>query len=206
MRTLGIIFYTAILVIMGLVMIVTAISLSFNEIQPQALKFISDIFVYMQDSVNTRIILALSGVMLIVISFSFAQLILARFQREKTIAFTTSSGEVTVALSAVEDLLRRIAGVIPEIKELKPDVIASKKGIIVNLRVILKSEANIPDLTSRLQDLSRARIQEVLGLEEQIMVKIHIAKIISGDEKDRRRKEFGQEEPQAIPYSGYRRV
>lgn len=206
MRTLGIIFYTAVLVIMGLMMIVTAISLSFNEIQPQVLKFITDIFVYMQDSVNTRIILALSGILLIVISFSFAQLILARFQREKTIAFTTSSGEVTVALSAVEDLLRRLAAVIPEIKELKPDVIASKKGIIVDLRVILKSEANIPDLTIRLQDLARARIQEVLGVEEQIIVKIHIAKIISGDDRDKRRKEFTQEEPQAIPYSGYRRV
>ncbi|MFA5287364.1 MAG: alkaline shock response membrane anchor protein AmaP, partial [Candidatus Omnitrophota bacterium] len=143
--------------------------------------------------------------LLILISFSFAQLILGRFQREKTIAFSTASGEVTIALSAVEDLIRRLAGIIPEIKELRPDVIATKKGIIADLRVILRREANIPELTSRLQDITRSKIQEVLGVEEQIIVKIHVAKIAPMEEKDKRKKNSEKEEP-AVPFSEYGRA
>ena len=205
MRTLGILFYTAVLVLIGIIMFIFAAAFSFDKLQPQCIKYINDLLFYLQSSLNYRIILALSGLLLIIISFSFAQLILSRFQREKTIAFPTSSGEVTIALSAVEDLIRRLAGIIPEIKELRPDVIATKKGIIVDIRVVLRAEANIPELTSRLQEITRSKIQEVLGIEEQIIIKIHVAKIIALEEKERRRKETEKEEP-TIPFSGYGRT
>ncbi|MDP2938321.1 MAG: alkaline shock response membrane anchor protein AmaP [Candidatus Omnitrophota bacterium] len=195
---LGILFYAVILILIGMILII----FSLNLLQPQD---INNLLAYTQYNINSRIIVGLSGLLLIVISFSFAQLILGRFQREKTIAFTTSSGEVTIALSAVEDLIKRLAGVIPEIKELRPDVIASKKGIIVDIRVVLKSEANIPDLTARLQEITRSKIQEILGLEEQIIIKIHVVKIISMQDTDRKRKELEKEEP-TIPFSGYGRA
>ncbi len=197
-NVLGILFYTVILIIIGLVLII----LSFNLLQPE---MISNLLMYLQSNINSRIIVGLSGLLLILISFSFAQLILGRFQREKTIAFATSSGEVTIALSAVEDLIKRVAIIIPEIRELRPDVIATKKGIVADLRVTLKSEANIPDLTSRLQEITRSKIQEVLGIEEQIIIRIHITKIISSEEKERKRKEIDKELP-TIPFTGYGRV
>lgn len=193
---LGILFYAVVLILIGVVLVV----FSFNLLQPQD---INSVLAYLQYNLNARIIVGLSGLLLVLVSFSFAQLILGRFQREKTIAFATASGEVTIALSAVEDLIKRLAGVIPEIKELRPDVIASKKGIVVDLRVILRSEANIPELTSRLQEITKSKIQEVLGIEEQIMVKIHVAKIISAEEKKKR--ETIKEEP-PIPFGGYGRV
>lgn len=195
---LGIFFYAAVIILASLVLIVFAL----NILQPQD---INNVLVQVQSSVNSRIITGLAGLLLILISFSFAQLILGRFQREKTIAFTTSSGEVTIALSAVEDLIRRLTGIIPEIKELRPDVIATKKGIIVDLRVILRKEANIPELTTRLQDITRSKIQEVLGVEEQIVVKIHVVKIAAMEEKDKRKKDIEKEEP-AVPFSGYGRA
>ena len=194
---LGILFYASVIILIG----VTLVIFSLNLLQPQD---INNLIIYTQNSPNSKIIVGLSGLLLIVISFSFAQLILGRFQREKTIAFTTSSGEVTIALSAVEDLIRRLAGIIPEIKELRPDVIATKKGIIVDLRVVLKSEANIPELTGRLQEITRSKIQEVLGVEEQIIIKIHVTKIISMEEKQKKR-EIEKQEP-TIPFGGYGRV
>ncbi len=195
---LGIFFYAAVIILASLALIVFAL----NILQPQD---INNLLLQVQGSINSRIITGISGLLLILISFSFAQLILGRFQREKTIAFTTSSGEVTIALSAVEDLIRRLTGIIPEIKELRPDVIANKKGIIVDLRVILKKEANIPELTSRLQDITRTKIQEVLGVEEQIIVKIHVAKIAAIEDKDKRKKDFEKTEPE-IPFNGYNRA
>lgn len=209
MRVLGVVFYATVLILIGVALIAFSVTISFNKLQPQTVEYVNNLLLYIQNNIFSRIILGLLGLLLILISFSFAQLILGRFQREKTIAFTTTSGEVTIALSAVEDLIRRISGIIPEIKELRPDVIATKKGILVDLRVILKSEANIPDLTARLQEIARAKIQEVLGLEEQIIIKIHVVKIISIEEKDRKRKEKEKEtekEEPTIPFGGYGRA
>jgi uncharacterized alkaline shock family protein YloU len=202
MRVLTVLFYAGFIIFIGLILIIFTLSLTYNLILP---KDVDSLLVYLQGSFSSRFIIGASGLLLIITSFSFAQLILGRFQREKTIAFSTSSGEVTIALSAVEDLIRRLSGIIPEIKELRPDVIATKKGIIADLRVVLRSEANIPELTSRLQEIVSSKIQEVLGVEEEIIIKIHVAKIISAEEKEKKRKEIGKEEP-TIPFSGYGRV
>ena len=193
---LGIFFYAVMIILAGVILI----AFSLNLLQPQ---YMNNLFEYLRSSQNFRMISGLSGLLLILLSVSFARLILGRLQREKTIAFDTASGEVTIALSAVEDLIRRLTGVIPEIKELRPDVIATKNGISVDLRVILKKEANIPELTARLQDITKAKIQEVLGIEEQITVKIHIAKIAATE--DKKKKETEKEEP-SVPFRGYGRV
>ncbi|RJO64341.1 MAG: alkaline shock response membrane anchor protein AmaP [Candidatus Omnitrophota bacterium] len=195
LTVVGISFYMIVLIFIGLGMIV----FSFNVLAPVDIIRLLEITQY---NTNYRILLGLSGGLLIIISYSFAQLILGRFQREKTIAFATSTGEVTISLSAVEDLIRQLAFVFPEIKELKPDVIATKKGIIVHMRVVLRTEANLPELTSRLQDVTKTRIQEVLGIEEAIVIKIHIAKIITKEEKDKRRGQIEQQIP-SVPYGGY---
>jgi hypothetical protein len=205
MRTFGILFYTAVLVVIGMLMITFAVVLSFPSLQPSTMRVVTDMIYVIQESGNYRFACGIAGVLLIFVSFSFAQLILSRFQREKTIAFHTPSGEVTIALAAIEDLIKHFVMIMPEIRELKPDVIATRKGsIMVNLRVVLKSEANIPELTAHLQEITRSKIQEVLGVEEQIIIRIHIAKIMSREERDRRRKDEKQEP--SIPFGGYGRV
>jgi len=205
MRTLGVLFYATVLVLIGVLMIVFSAVFSFENLQPQSIKYINDLLIYTQTSLSVRLIIGLSGLLLILISFSFAQLILGRLQREKTIAFSNPTGQVTISLAAVEDLIRRVTSGIYEIKEIKPNVIAGKKGIEVDVRLVLKSEANIPDLTNQLQDLIKNKIQEILGIEEQIIVKIHVAKIVSFEEKERRKKELVREE-HTIPFSGYGKV
>ncbi len=196
---LGIIFYAVMIMVIGLALIVFAL----NLLLPVD---INNLLIFAQSSHNSRVVIGLSGALLILISFSFAQIILGKFQREKTIAFTTSSGQVTISLSAVEDLIRRLAGIIPEVKELRPNVVANKKGIIVEMRVVLRSEANIPELTSRLQDITKSKIQEVLGVDEQIIIRIHVAKIAHDEKDSRRKKDFEKEDRSTIPFSGYGRV
>lgn len=199
LTVLGIVFYAVVIIVIGLALIV----FSFNLLLPQD---INNLLTLAQSSQNSRIVIGLSGALLILISFSFAQIILGKFQRERTIAFATSSGQVTISLSAVEDLIRRLAGIIPEVKELRPNVVANKKGIIVDMRVVLRSEANIPELTSRLQDIAKSKIQEVLGLEEQIIIRIHVAKIVHDEKDNRKKKDSDKEDYSTIPFSGYGRV
>ncbi len=195
---LGIMFYATVIILIGLALIV----FSFDLLLPSD---INNFFVYLQESSFNRWVVRFAGLFLIIISYSFAQLILGRMQREKTIAFKTASGEVTIALTAIEDLIKNSSFVMHEIRDLNPDVIATKKGIVVNLRVSLRTEANLPDLTSRLQELTKAKIQEVLGIEEAIMIKIHISKIVSREDKDKKRKDTIKDEP-TIPFGGFGRA
>lgn len=207
MRFLGVVFYATVIILIGLILITLSVALSFKPATIPA-QDIANLIANLENSFSARLSILFSGILLILISFSFAQLILGRFQREKTIAFATSGGEVTISLTAVEDLIRRLSNLIPEIRELRPDVVVHKKrGITVDLRVILKSEANIPELTMRLQDIIRTKIQEVLGVEEQIVVKIHVVKIISKNEKEFRQKNksLHEDEP-TIPFGGYARA
>ena len=193
---LGIIFYTTVLSLIG----AASIALSLNWLPMQD---VYGMLEYLQSNPQARIVLGGTGSLLILITFSFAQLILGKIQRERTIAFANPSGQVTIALSAVEDLIIRLVRHIPEVKEVRPDVIAGKKGIEIDLRLILKSDVNIPELTMQLQEMTKSKVQEILGIEEQIVVKIHVMKIISYDEKSKKKKETENEEP-TVPYSSYR--
>jgi hypothetical protein len=196
---LGILFYAVVLSLIGVGLIVFALDLiSPNDIS--ALLYIG------KETISNRWAIGLSGLLLILISFSFAQLILGRMQSEKTIAFKTQAGGVvTIALSAIEDLIKHSMTMLPEIKDLRPDVIASAKGLVVKLRVVLKSETDIQDFTAKLQEITRSKVQEVLGLDEQILIRIHIAKIIMHDDRDAVKRSGRKEEP-AIPFGGFGRV
>ena len=199
MRIFGIIFYSTVVTLIGLALIFFA----FNKLQPQE---VADLFNSLQENLSSRMIIGLSGLVLILISFSFAQIILGKFQREKTIAFPTQAGEVTVALSAIEDLIRRLSTVLPEVKELRPNVVARKNSIVVDLRVTLRTGTSIPDLTNRLQDMVKSEIERLLGtLEQEPVVNMHIVKIASSEERDRKKKEFEKQET-TIPFGGYGRV
>lgn len=151
-----------------------------------------------------RFITGLSGFVLILLSFGAAQAITGKIQREKTIAFNNPNGQVTVTMSAVEDLVKRLANQMPEIRDAKADVRASKKGVNINMRVVLAQETNIPDFTARLQELIATRTQDVFGLDETISVRIHIAKIVTHEDKGNRKQKQQQEEKEEItvPYQG----
>ena len=183
MRTaLSIMFYTIIFALLGSIAIAFATHLiDLNE-------FIQQLIFAYQD-IRMRAIIGLSGVIFILLSFAAAQIITGKIQREKTIAFSNPNGQVTVTLSAVEDLIKRLANQLPELKDTKAIVRATKKGIDINLRVILRSETSIPDFTARLQDMISSKVQEVFGIDEPIVVKIHVAKIISGEDKSKKKSE-----------------
>ena len=192
--SLGIIFYTIVFFLIGACLIAIAL----NRLSPQDIYKLVE---FMQLNLNSRIITGLIGALLIIINIGLGQLILGRIEKEKTIAFNTPTGQVTIALQAVEDLIKRLTQHFSEIKEMRPDVIASKRGVEVNLRVILQSEANIPDLTSHLQEMIKTRIQEMLGIEEQITVKVHIVKIITSEGKGK--MPVSASEETIPPFSSY---
>ena len=133
--------------------------------------------VYLKELPNLWIISGLMGILVVLIGVSIIKITIGRLQREKTIAYENPEGQVIISLSAIEDFIKRIVRQIIEIKDLRCNVIATKKGINISAKVTLWSDANIPDVTEKIQSLIKSRVQEMLGIEETIVVSVHITKI-----------------------------
>jgi uncharacterized alkaline shock family protein YloU len=134
-------------------------------------------------------------------SFLLARLIYGSRKMERTIAFENPNGEVTVSLTALEDLIRRLIVQLPEVKEIRPYMIANRKGLEVDIKLVLRHEANIPDLTTRFQDLVRRKIEEAVGLEGKINIRVHVIKISLEDIKLKNKDDF--QIPTQAPFHGY---
>ena len=127
-------------------------------------------------------------------------------QRGKTIAFDNPSGRVSVSLSAMEDLVKRVIAGVQEVREVRSSITVGKKGLNVEARIILNRDVNIPEMTSRLQELVKRKIQNTIGLEEDVVVRVHVFKIIpSRKTKQSKAKDDDAEvSDNAVPFQGYR--
>jgi len=71
----------------------------------------------------------------------------------------------------------------------------------VDIKLILRHEVNIPDLTARFGDLVRRKIEEAVGMEGKINIRIHVTKISLEDLKYKNKDEF--QLPTQAPFHGY---
>ena len=156
------------------------------------------VLVYFDNQSGTIAGVCAGGIMFM--SYLLATLIYGRRQMERTIAFENPSGGVTVSLTALEDLIKRLIVQMPDIKEIRPHMVAVRKGLEVDIKLVLRHEVNIPDLTARFQELVRRKIEEAIGMEGRINIRVHVVKISLEDIKSKR-DEF--QVPTQAPFHGY---
>ncbi len=154
---------------------------------------------YMIHDFQARLITGIVGAILVLISFSPLRAMLGTMQREKTITFDSPDGEVQITTSAVEDLVRRIGSDLLGIKEIKPRIVSTRKGLEILSRVTFYSDVNIPETAEKLQILVKRRLQEMLGIDRPITIKIRVTKLAEV-ESARKKKEREEEEEEYIPY------
>lgn len=197
---LAVFFYLAIILSTGFMCILFLIhQINLTDV----IKFLTN--VYQDTQLSTVLAIVVGFIMLI--SLFWANLIYARRQKERTIAFDNPAGPVSVSLNAMEDLIRRVAVRVPEIKEIRPSIVATKKGLDVEIRLILRTDVSIPEMTARLQELIRNKIQDVIGLEGKINIRIHVIKIIADEtkyKKDKGKAEIEVDPTPTVPFRGYR--
>lgn len=158
-------------------------------------------FIYLRNQPDLWLISGFTGLLMMVITFSISKIMLGRFQRERTIAFTNPEGQVTISLSAVEDLVRKVAKQVSDVKDLRCDVKANKKGAIqITARVTLWSDSNIPEATEKVQNLVKTKVQDMLGLEEAVTCTVNITKIVH--KEDFRKKRGDKQEQNEELYHG----
>ena len=134
---------------------------------------------------SSAAIIGIVGALLVSISLLFVIHSLEEvFKAEKGILFSGSSGMTTVSFSALEDIIKRAGSQFLDIREIKPRVITKRKGLDISIRIVFYSGINIPEISERLQSSIKNQLRHVLGIEDEIKVNIHVAKIIERSKKE----------------------
>lgn len=193
LQTITIVFYTIVFIIIGFFCIaIWSGFLTFDQ-----LKLYYEVY-------NLRTNVGIAGLIFILVGLFITHLTFGTIQRERTIAFNTPDGQVVISLSAIENFIKRLSNQIPEIKDMRPNVIASKKGVSISTRISLWSDSNIPDVTERIQGIIKNKVQDMLGIEEPITTRVHIAKIVprEGAKSSKRLQEEDEFQPEP-PYRNF---
>lgn len=201
MRILGgltLFFYTLVFILMGGIFVVVSLNLIPQDTLVDTLNTV-------YNTVNVRLVVGITGILLVFISLMVVQIAMGKMHREKTIAFENPDGQVTIALSAIEDFIKRAIKQLPEVKELKPNVKAGKKGIAIVNRVTLFSDINIPETTEKIQNIVKSRVQDMLGVEEPITIRVHVVKISHKEDPSKDAKKDDKSSPYrgSIEYGNY---
>lgn len=169
-------FYTLIILMVGGLFIVIAANII-------PLTYIIETLGTIYSNTDVRLILGVTGGLLIFIAIMIVQITVGIIKKEKTIAFENPDGQVTISLTAIEDFIKRAMKQLPEVKESRPNVKASKKGITIVNRVVLFSDVNIPETTEKIQNIVKSRVQDMLGVEEPVEIQINVVKIAHKEER-----------------------
>jgi uncharacterized alkaline shock family protein YloU len=191
-------FYTLVFFLVGGLLIVVAANLI-------PLDYVMEMLSTVYSNTDVRLVLGITGGLLIFISLMVVQITLGVLQKEKTIAFENPDGQVTISLAAIEDFIKRSMKQLPEIKEARPTVRAGKKGITIMNKVVLFSEVNIPETTEKIQGIVKTRVQEMLGVDEPVEIMVNVTKIAHKEDRSREQKKDDKVPPfrGTIEYSSF---
>ena len=154
-----------------------------------------------------RMAFAIGACGLLLLNYIFYQAFAKSGRDEKTIAFDNPAGRVSVSLVAIEELTKRVISRISEVREVKSKISMSKKGLLIKIRLILRAEGSIPEVTSRVQELVKRKVQNTIGLDEPIEVAIFVGKILPDQGREKlpsKKEESPKEEQRNVPFQGYR--
>lgn len=198
---IAMLFYVTLVLVIGCFGLIIALNLADVDVIQQYM-----LFFYGDE--NLRIILGSVTGIILFMNFMFYQMFSVNTHKEKIIAFDNPSGRVSVSLYALEDLVKRMLTRLPEIKDVRAGIKATKKGLQIRARLVLKNEVNIPELTSKLQEMVKNKVHDTIGLDEPVNVAIYIGKILPDRAKEKQvtKEDLGEGDIKApdVPFQGYR--
>ena len=121
----------------------------------------------------------IAGGAMIVLGLIVIRIAVQNVRPEQTVSIQSPEGELRIAFSAIEELLIRASREIRGVRELKPRVIGTKRGLEVRNRASVEAGVSIPEITARIQELFRSQIREVLGIEEMGAIRTYVHKIVT---------------------------
>lgn len=130
-----------------------------------------------------RLSVATTGVLLILICFLYLKTIFNTSRKNKSIAFDSPQGNVSITLFAIEDMLKKMLEEKTEVSHIKAKVFLKKKYIQVDTKGVLNTEVNLIDFTKEIQEQVKEKMHVLLGEDKNVQVNLKIEKIALGSKK-----------------------
>lgn len=155
-----------------------------------------------------RIVLGICSIYLALMTVILYGVFSYYIKQNKIIAFNNPSGRVSVSLIALEDIIKRKILNLTEVKFVGIKIRAQARKIKVRIRLVLSSEVNIPEVTSKVQDLTTTKVRDVIGdINKPVDIAVYIGKIIPASKVKGKQQEDDDQIHQNninIPFQGYR--
>jgi uncharacterized alkaline shock family protein YloU len=197
---IAVLFYVLVVFIFSVFMLLAAL----NKVN---VEYVAQIVQFAYFDLAARIMFGWLAVAMIMITLAYYRIFVITSYEDNMYAFDNPNGKVSVSLSALEDIVRRTILKRPEIKDARVNIKIHRKVLITQIKLILCSEVNIPEVTSKIQHVAQNKIHNTIGLDEKVSVVMYVGKILPGKIKEKAKAEIPEEvehvDP-AIPFQGYR--
>lgn len=112
-----------------------------------------------------RLVLGLVGGVFFAVSVRLIFFAFARRGGGHAVVHETALGDVRISLSAVENLVRRVARGIKGVRDVKAEVVQEQGSLVAEIRGTLSPDVSIPDVSAEIQSAVRSQVQRVVGVE-----------------------------------------
>jgi uncharacterized alkaline shock family protein YloU len=108
---------------------------------------------------------ALVTLMFLAASLRFLYLGIRRRYTGQSLVYRGTGGDIHVALAAVESLVRKVAGGLPGVRDLRADVTKAADGKLrIQVQAAVGPDVNIPELSALLQRSISEQVRDTVGV------------------------------------------
>ncbi len=127
------------------------------------------------DNIWARVV----GIALMALAVVFVAVQVLKGKREQCISFESPDGEIVIAISAIEDFIRRLGKSFHEIRELTPTIRAINEGVDVEMKLVLWDDENVHTAVDKIKSTIRDQVQNFFGIANVHSVKIFVTKTVA---------------------------
>ena len=139
---------------------------------------LGQITAYVEKAYENPLFLFSLGAVLVLIVFLALAGARRRAVRSRGVSFNNPDGQVKITLLAIEDFVKKNLSGMGEIREVKPRVKVTAKGVRILNKVTLWSGTNLPMVSEDIQGLIKKKLEDILGIENVAGVDVFVNKII----------------------------
>lgn len=97
-------------------------------------------------------------------------------KQQHVVLSENAMGQVNVAVSAVEELVNKVAGRVTGVKEVSSKMLSSPEGVGIKIQASVSPEINVPNVSAEIQNAVKEKASEIFGLTVN-NVEVHIESI-----------------------------
>ena len=118
------------------------------------------------------------GSTIFLIGFSIVNIVFLQKKDHKAVVFKTEKGEVKIALSAIEDYIKRLALGIKEIKDIKSKISVSSKRLKIVSKAVLQTDVGVADIVKNVQEDIEHNVKNMLGIDMKVDVNVNVIRML----------------------------